>query len=157
MEKLPRDYRKPIRAPDKKETDMLAPKKTIINNEFITVTCYPKKRILHHQFHQYVFGETFRDILMTEIEAFENHRCTKWLSDDRNFGALLPEDKKWGDGVWRPRALDAGWKHWAMVLPRKVTGQMNIRKMVEEYEALGVTTGVHSTPEEALKWLLRQP
>jgi hypothetical protein len=135
---------------------MISPKETILDNDFATIWCYPKKGIIHHQLHKYFFGETFREILMTGLEAFENNACTKWLSDDRNFGAIFPDDKKWGDAVWRPRVLAAGWKFWAMVLPEKVTGQMNIKKMVAEYKELGLVTRVLSDPKEAMNWLLAQ-
>jgi hypothetical protein len=135
---------------------MIGPKETVLDNEFVTIWCYPKEGILHHQFHRYVFGEPFRELLMKGVEAFERYGCTKWLSDDRHFGAILPDDKAWGDTVWRPRILSAGWKYWAMVLPDKTTGKMNIKKLVDEYNGLGIATEVHETAEEALKWLCDQ-
>ena len=136
---------------------MIQPSITILDNEFVTIWCYPTKGIVHHQFHRYVFGDEFRNILIKAVEAFEEHHCTKWLSDDRHFGAILPDDKKWGDDVWRPRILAAGWKYWAMVLPGSMTGQLNLTKMVGEYDALGVVTTVKTTPEDAIEWLLSHP
>lgn len=135
---------------------MIEPKLTVLDNEFITIWCYPQKGIIHHQFHQYAFGDAFRELLMTGADAFEANQCAKWLSDDRNFGAILPEDKAWGDAVWRPKILNAGWKYWSMVLPEKMTGKMNIQKLVIEYSALGVSTKLHDDPNEALKWLIDQ-
>lgn len=135
---------------------MIEPKVTILDNEFATIWCYPTKGIIHHVLHRYFYGDTFRTILTAGADAFEQNRCTKWLSDDRNFGAVHPDDKAWGDVEWKPRVLKAGWKYWAMVLPAKVTGQMNIQKMVEEYRLLGVNGTIHSNPEDAMKWLLEQ-
>ena len=135
---------------------MFESKLTVLDNEFVSIWCYPTERILHHEFYKYVFGDTLRAFLLTGVEAFEAHGCTKWLSDDRKFGAILPEDKEWGDKVWRPRILAAEWKYWAMVLPSTVTGKMNIQKMVDEYRALGVSAQFFSTPEEAMTWLLEQ-
>ena len=125
-------------------------KTVIVDNEYVTVWCYPIEGIIYHQFHKYCYGEIFREMLTTSLEAFEKNKCTKWLSDDRKFGAILPADKEWGDQFWRPRMLAAGWKYWAMVLPEKVTGKMNIEKLVQEYEGLGVTVSYHSDPESAL-------
>ena len=133
---------------------MIEPREVVLDNEYVTIWCYPTKGIIHHQFQGYVFGEPFRELLMTGVEAFENHRCTKWLSDDRLFGAILPEDKKWSDTVWRPRVLKAGWKYWAMLLPDSTTGKMNIQKMLDQYAALGVSTQIHTSPEDALHWLI---
>ncbi|MBN2343834.1 MAG: hypothetical protein JXX29_13510 [Deltaproteobacteria bacterium] len=129
---------------------------TILDNEYATIWCYPEEKILHHQLHQYFFGDTFREILTISQEAFEKYHCVKWLSDDRHFGAILPDDKAWGDTVWRPRMLDAGWKFWAMVLPDKVTGKLNIQKMVHEYEELGVAASFHTDPDAAMVWLREQ-
>lgn len=131
-------------------------KLTVLENEFATIWCYPSKGIIHHQFHQYASGDPFRALLMTGVDAFQQNRCTKWLSDDRNFGAVHPEDKAWGDQVWRPAILNAGWKYWAMVLPDKVTGKMNIQKLLDEYQKLGVLTSLHTNPDDALKWLMDQ-
>ena len=88
--------------------------------------------------------------------AFEQYVCTKWLSDDRKFGAIHPDDKKWGDTVWQPLMMDAGWRYWAMVLPQRVVGQLNIQKLVDEYEKLGVVCSFHLDPKDALDWLLKQ-
>ncbi|MBN2527473.1 MAG: hypothetical protein JXR76_13855 [Deltaproteobacteria bacterium] len=129
---------------------------TIWEDKNATIWVYPKHCIMHHQLHHFFYGLAFRSILTASLDAFETYNCTKWLSDDRNFGAILPDDKAWGDDVWRPRMLEAGWKFWAMVPPSKVTGKMNIQKMVEEYMALGVSSAFFTQPEEALDWLLAQ-
>ncbi len=128
----------------------------IIDNEYVTVWCYPVDGIIYHQFHKYCYGEIFRGMLTTSLEAFEKNKCTKWLSDDRKFGAVLPADKEWGDKFWQPRMLASGWKYWAMVLPERVTGKMNIEKMVQEYERRGVIATYHKDPEFAMAWLRRQ-
>ena len=135
---------------------MIESKVTVLDNECATVWCYPKKRIIHHVFHKYCFGDTFRDILTKSTEVFEYYHCTKWLSDDRLYGAVHPDDKAWGDEVWKPRVINAGWKYWAMVLPEKVTGQLNMQRLVEEYQRLGVITSFHSDPDKAMSWLLEQ-
>ncbi|MBN2715019.1 MAG: hypothetical protein JXX14_04135 [Deltaproteobacteria bacterium] len=129
---------------------------TVFEKDFATVWVYPDQGIIHHQFHRYIYGDDFQEMLMVSLENFRKYKCTGWLSDDRNFGAVLPKDKEWGDAVWRPQMLAAGWKYWAMVLPKKVTGQLNLKKMVEEYEALGVTASFHELPDSAYKWLVSQ-
>ena len=135
---------------------MIEPKIIVLDNKYATVWCYPTKGIIHHILHRYFYGETFREILSTGADALEQYHCTKWLSDDRNFGAIHPDDKAWGDAEWKPRVISAGWKYWAMVLPEKVTGQLNIQKMVDEYRHLGVISKIHSDPNDALTWLLEQ-
>lgn len=135
---------------------MIEPKIVIHESKFATVWCYPTKRIIHHVLHQFFTGETFREILLKSAYAFDEYNCTKWLSDDRKFGAIHPDDKKWGDTVWRPLVMDAGWMYWAMVLPKRVVGQLNIQKMVDEYQELGVVCSFHHDPDDALAWLLKR-
>ena len=135
---------------------MNKPRETILDNQYVNIWHYPTEGIIHHQFHRYIYGDPFREILMAGLAAFETNKCTKWLSDDRNFGAIFPEDKIWGDKVWRPRVLKAGWRYWAMVLPEKVTGKMNLQKMVDEYEQEGIITRVYNEPDEGMKWLIVQ-
>lgn len=92
---------------------------TVVDNEFVTVWVYPDKKIVRHQFHKFIFGEKFRDDLMSGAAAFEKHHCVKWLSDDRNNSALLPDDMEWAQTQWELRILKAGWKYWALILPKK--------------------------------------
>lgn len=129
---------------------------TIVDNEFVTVWVYPDKKIVHHKFHKFIYGETFREALTKGADVFEKHRCSKWLSDDRGNSALLAEDTEWGEIHWEPRIMKAGWKHWALILPEKVVGQMNMKRLVKRYSDLGVNAKVFSDPKEAMKWLEQQ-
>jgi hypothetical protein len=52
--------------------------------------------------------------------------------------------------------LEAGWKHWAIVQPAKLLGQMNIKRISETFAAAGITAQFFSDPDEALKWLESQ-
>lgn len=129
---------------------------TIIDNEFVTMWVYPDKGIVRHQFHKFMHGETFRQALMKGADAFEKYRCSKWLSDDRGNSALLPEDVEWGQIHWEPRIMKVGWKHWALILPEKVVGQMNMNRLIKRYSDLGVNVKIFSDPTEALNWLEQQ-
>jgi hypothetical protein len=126
---------------------------TVLKNEFATVWYHPDGKIVHHQFHKFIYGQAFRDVLTKGAEIFEQHGATKWLSDDRNNSALPAEDSDWGVQVWTPRVLKSGWKYWAVVMPEKVIGQMNMRRFVEMYSEMGVIVKVFSSPDEALAWL----
>jgi hypothetical protein len=41
-------------------------------------------------------------------------------------------------------------------MPEKVTGQMNMRRWIQEYAAQGVTARAFTDPDEALRWLSEQ-
>ena len=52
--------------------------------------------------------------------------------------------------------MKAGWKHWALVLPTKVEGQMNMKRLVAHYKDLGLNVQVFDNPDSAKKWLEAQ-
>ena len=68
---------------------------TILDDEFVSMWHYPMQGIIHHQFHQHIWGEAFRNTLNKGAELFETRRATKWLSDDRENCALSKEDSEW--------------------------------------------------------------
>ena len=131
----------------------LLSKTTVIDNDFATLWYYPEDKIVHHQFHRFMYGQAFRDVIMKGADLFEQHGCNKWLSDDRGNPVLNPADKTWGDQHWQPRVLAAGWKYWGLVLPEKVLGQLSMERLAGEYRKLGVEVQTFSDPDEALKWL----
>jgi hypothetical protein len=128
-------------------------KNTIVDTEYATLWYYPENKIVHHKFHKYIYGEEFRQILEKGLEIFKQHHAQKWLSDDRNNSALTPEDSEWGINNWSPRVVGAGWKYWAIVMPDKVVGQMNMQRFIEIYAKQGVTVQIFDDPDEALTWL----
>lgn len=129
---------------------------TVVDNGFATVWVYPDKKTVHHKWHKFIYGEAFRDALTKGADAFEKHKCSKWLSDDRENSASLKEDIEWGQVNWEPRIIKAGWKHWALVLPEKVVGQMSMKRLLDRCNQLGLNAKVFSDPQEAMEWLEQQ-
>ncbi len=129
---------------------------TIVDNEYAISWCYPKEKIIHHQFRKFTYGDEFRSILIQNAEAYEAHHCDKWLSDDRKLGILHPDDKAWGDKNWITRMMKAGWKYWALLLPVNITGQMSMKRLAEEFSQLGVVVKFFTDPDEARQWLEEQ-
>lgn len=126
---------------------------TVLNNEFATVWYHADAKIVHHQFHKFIYGQAFRDVLTRGADIFEQYGANKWLSDDRNNSALPADDSAWAIETWNPRVLNCGWTHWAVVMPEKVIGQMNMQRFIQMYSELGVTVKAFTDPDEALAWL----
>lgn len=125
-----------------------------IENEFATVQLHTEHGIVHHRFKKFIFGERFREALTAGVELMEKHGATKWLSDDRSNGALSAADSEWSTTEWSDRALRAGWKSWAVVLPEVVVGQMNMRRFVQLHKSNGVEVRVFTDPDLAMAWLV---
>lgn len=132
-------------------------KVAIVENEFVTVWYYPDQKIIHHQFHKFLYGDALHDALNKGLEAFKAHGATKWLSDDRENSALPKADLDWGQTNWRPRMQAARWKYWAIMQPKKVIGQLNIQHVIDDLREHGVTVKAFTDEEEALAWLENQP
>jgi hypothetical protein len=128
----------------------------VLDNPHVTIWYYPDQKIVHHQIHKFLFGEAFRSALTMGADTLIKHGATKWLSDDRNNTAIPAVDVDWGNAVWFPRTLKAGWKYWAIVMPEKTTGKMSMRRLVNRYSKAGVTTELFSSTEEGLAWLEAQ-
>jgi hypothetical protein len=126
---------------------------TLFDIRRATVWYYPDKKIIHHRFRAFVHGDEFRGVLNTGLDAFKEYGARKWLSDDRGNGALTPEDNQWANDDWSPRVIEAGWDQWAVVMPEKIVGQMNLKRWIKVYADKGVTVRVFATPEPAFAWL----
>jgi len=98
----------------------------IIDSKNFSLLYYPDKKIIHHKFHYYVYGETLHKYLNAGIKIMKDHGATKWLSDDRNNPTLSPEDIQYGKEVWGPAAKEAGWKYWAIILPESIVGKSSL-------------------------------
>jgi hypothetical protein len=129
---------------------------TIIENEFVTMLYHPESGIIHHRFHKPAFGKNFRNALMTGLKILKQRHAKKWLSDDRENSALGEENTDWSQNIWAPQARAAGWNCWAIVLPKELIGQMNMRQFIELNSRKGVSVNVFPDPAEALAWLVQQ-
>ena len=128
----------------------------VMTGDAMSMWFYPSQGIVHHEFHTYMFGEPLRTGLMQGADLLRDRGASKWLSDDRKNSALHPDDVEWAKTVWFPTALQNGWKHWAVVWPQKVVGQMNMKDFMDTYRALGINAEAFADPTEAMLWLRRQ-
>jgi len=125
----------------------------ILDNEHATVWYYPEDKIVHHQFHKFIYGEKFREALTRGAEIVEERGVTKWLSDDRLNSAVPKEDSAWALNNWNQRMRAAGWKYWAVLYPDKKIGQINLGFFIRELSLVGITAEVFDDVDEALNWL----
>ncbi|WP_319477941.1 hypothetical protein [Marispirochaeta aestuarii] len=129
---------------------------TLLDNDSLSLYVYPEHGIVHHEIHKFVFGETWREMMMKGADAFIEHGCTKWLSNDKSNSAMRQEDLEWGQKNWEGRILEKGWKYWALMMPEKAIGKMNMRPIVDRYAGMGVTVQIFSEFDDAFKWLTQQ-
>ena len=130
--------------------------KVLFDSEFATVWVDPVKKIIRHKFKKFMFGEGFREVMLKAADAFAEYKCTKWLSDDRENSSLKSEDRDWAYKVWGPKVIKAGWKHWAIVLPKKIFGEVDMTKISKQYTELGINVELFQDTDQAMNWLEKQ-
>ena len=132
------------------------PVRTIIDNELASLWYYEEDKIIYHKFKRFIFGEELRAVLDAGWKEMKESGATKWLSDDSENSVLPPDDEEWAKHDWFVRVKAAGWKHWAIVPPKKTVGQMNMERFAEVYAELGINAKFFMDASEALAWLKKQ-
>jgi hypothetical protein len=128
----------------------------VLDTDVARLSYDTRNKIVQHEFKSFVHGRALRDVLEKGLELFRTRGACKWLSDDRRNGPVTTADGEWSLHDWGPRVIAAGWKYWAVVLPEKVLGQMNMRRWIETYSKLGVVAQAFTDLEEARDWLKGQ-
>ena len=95
----------------------------------------------------------FAGLLEAEIEALRKHRCARILADCRRQKVLNPADQERANQEWLPRALAAGLKRFAVVVPSSVLAEVNLKSSLGKAPANALEVAYFATPAEARAWL----
>ena len=125
----------------------------IYDSPYATLWYHPESKIVHHKFHKSIYDQDYRDFFLLGTQTLKEHSAQKWLSDDQTNTLSGKEEMIWGKEIWFPKTVEAGWKYWAIVQPKNVIGQINMRKLVKEFSAQGIETRFFISIDEAMKWL----
>lgn len=133
-----------------------AEREVVFECEHISVWVYPELRLISHQMHKLCHGAPFRDALRAGTAAMQRYGAISWLSDDRLNGPLPDEDETWGTTTWFQATKAVGWKYWAIVMPEKAVGKLNVKRFVELYRKRGLEAQMFTEPGLAMDWLSKQ-
>ncbi|MHB8588324.1 MAG: STAS/SEC14 domain-containing protein [Candidatus Dormibacteraceae bacterium] len=95
----------------------------------------------------------FSALLEAEIDALRKHRCSRILADCRRQRVLNPADQDRANQEWLPRALAAGLKRFAVVVPSSVLADVNLKNSLGKVPATALEVAYFATAEEARDWL----
>ena len=95
-----------------------------------------------------------RAILDSAIDAMTDHQGSRWLVDGRDMHAIKPSHQEWITENLLPRALAAGLRVAAIVIPRDAEAMMNIDDMAKAADD-EIDVRYFSTVEKAREWLSR--
>jgi hypothetical protein len=95
----------------------------------------------------------FKDLLDAEILALQQHRGSRLLADCRQQKVINPADQQRANKEWLPRALAAGLKRFAVVLPKSGLAEMNLREALGKVPETALQVAYFATLEEGKAWL----
>ena len=95
----------------------------------------------------------FAALLDAEGRALTEHNATRLLADCRRQKVLRPEDQETADKDWLPRALAAGLKRFAIVLPNSVLAAMNVQERLAKIPNTMLEIAYFEGVGEARAWL----
>jgi hypothetical protein len=91
-------------------------------------------------------------VLDSAIRAMTDHQGSRWLFDGRDMNAIKPSELRWITEVWLPRALAAGLRVAAIVMPTSGKAMNNIDDMAKAAEN-EIEVRYFSSVENARQWL----
>ena len=97
----------------------------------------------------------FAALLDAEIRALTEHQGSRLLADCRRQRVLRPEDQQKANAEWLPRALAAGLKRFAIVLPTSVLAAMNLQGSLGKVATTALDVAYFERVDEARAWLTR--
>lgn len=126
----------------------------LIDTEYVTLQYLPDKKALYHVIHKpYPDDQCFKNTLNAGADALQQYGIHKWLSDDRNLGPMSPELLQWGAVEFNPRAIAAGWKYWANVVPEQVATAADTFVVMQTLFDVGLRMMVFTSLEQGFSWL----
>src|ERR1700676_3206270 len=91
----------------------------------------------------------FAALLDAEVRALRQHEGSRVLADCRRQKVLNPADQERANREWLPRALAAGLKRFAVVLPSSGVAEVNLKNSLGKVAASVLEVAYFSTPDEA--------
>lgn len=99
----------------------------------------------------YLNSEQFRNTYEKFVDSVKEFKATKAFIDNRNFITIKSGDEKWAEEVIIPKAIKAGLRKVASVLPESLVQKqvlMRVKNSTTELE-----TYIASSVEDAMTWL----
>jgi hypothetical protein len=95
----------------------------------------------------------FAALLEAEIKALMDHGGSRLLADCRRQRVLNPADQERANREWIPRAVRAGLKRFAIVLPVSELAAANLRERLSQVPEGTMKVAYFGSVEEAKGWL----
>jgi hypothetical protein len=123
------------------------------DSPYLTIHWDPGTKCVHLEWKGFVHGEKGRTGLNMGLDFFKTKATDRWLADTRQLKVVPEEDLKWINEDWFPRAIAAGVRRMALVVPESVLAKMSIRRLMSKVKDEDIETAYFGSVEDAKTWL----
>jgi hypothetical protein len=121
-----------------------------------TVRWDPKGELVLVEWEGWSDSAEFSALLDAEIRALAEHRSSRMLADCRRQRVLTIADQE-KDKEWLPRAVAAGLRRLAIVLPTSGLATMNVKDRLSKVPSVTLEIAYFEEIDEARAWLIPAP
>ena len=112
-----------------------------------------QSRLVHVRWEGWANAAEFGALLDAEVRALKEHGGTCLLADCRLQRVLSPDEQQRANRDWVPRAVEAGLKRFAVVLPLSDMAAGHLQERLGEVSGSGFEVSYFTTVEDAEQWL----
>ncbi|GAC1662683.1 MAG: hypothetical protein PVS2B1_21560 [Candidatus Dormibacteraceae bacterium] len=117
-----------------------------------TVRWEEKAKLVVVEWEGWADSKEFKELLDAEIKAVREHGGSRLLADCRQQKVINPADQDRANRDWLPRAMAAGLKRFAVVLPQSGLAAMNLKDALKAADPR-LRVAYFGTVEEGRAWL----
>lgn len=121
------------------------------------VTWDPTLRAVYTEAQGWTDPSEMAALLEAGLQALTEHAGSRWLADGRNMKVVKQTDQDWIVQEFFPRALAAGLKRIALVIPKSRLAMTTVDQLVHRLPAANVEVACFPNVAEARSWLTESP
>ena len=105
------------------------------------------------QWKDFASSEEFKTGLNTGLDLLVERNTGNWLADLRKMDVIDPDDEKWSNEDWFPRALAGGVKKMALIPSEDIFNKLSVENIMNEVTGTDLVVHYFEDVEEAKMWL----
>jgi len=99
--------------------------------------------------------EDFQDISNQSLVLLKQYRTHKLLVDTSKFKVMPPQNRKWIQEEWFPKAIQLGLKKMAFITPENIFGEVTMKETNEKVEGeVPIDLKYFISVHDAERWLV---
>jgi SpoIIAA-like len=121
-------------------------------DEYVTITWEEAVLCVVAEWRGFIPFEVFTAAMNKNIQLLEEKFASKYVVDITMSGALPPQHAEWVRSDWRPRAVKAGLRKAATVMPESVLAKLVLQDMMKDVPPEWEMKNFDNL-DSALKWM----